>query len=868
MNILSSINEFEVNVGVSTVPTFYSSGGIVEEVIIAPRQINNSPTGQDPAANGTGIVKIVDDYTFIINSGPSPYTHSYKRCGEVRVPLDVLIDPPLPLDNIDLIYSQDNVGFGTGATVDLVPSFDSTILNFEVNKFGYGYGSGEKLTVAIGGTVGVQTFATKTSNAILPVVAGGDYPHTFVSAEEGSVNVTGIGTTTPTTATYSGSTGELVLTIPGHSYTTSNTVGIETSTIAFTCGMDGGSTVTYYPKATDPIAGIVTGITTTTTNTITLFVGISTLVKYPVTDATYDPATGLSVLTIGTHSLTTANSIRLANESLLFKCSLDNYRSIEAYPRANKDTNIYGKSVGITSFTSDSITVFAGPSPASLQYQHTFVGVGSYSQFELTVDRIFASKFSGWNVGEFIVLDKVDPFFNGARRLFPLSVNGDSISFFAKSNSGINLQSNLLVFVNDILQTPGEGYQFTGGSTIRFTEAPKGGIAGFTTEGDKAKIFMYTGTQDIDVRTVDVLPSVKVGDEVQLYSNQDATFIEDPRLVMEIKAADKVITNNYAGQGVTLDELFERPLSWSKQQVDKIIDNVYIGKDRVYYEPIVNPSTNIISNIGVGDSSVYVYDVRPLFDNPFEGIATDERSEVEIISQDNVISATARAVIGAGGSIANIILTNPGYGYTSAPEVTIASPYPGGTQATGGAVVGAGGSLISVSVGAGGSNYYYGPLDSLTVQQQGSGFPPIDGSNNVFRGAKLKSTSGVGVGAVADIEISPINFEVAAVSVIEGGANYQVGETLIVDTYDNVGLATTSRQFALSSPIKFTITSIDPPPVLIATPDRGLEDSRFVTYEGDYGLVVGVATTAIGAGTSMGVVFDFSIPSDSDMRRG
>ena len=94
-------------------------------------------------------------------------------------------------------------------------------------------------------------------------------------------------------------------------------------------------------------------------------------------------------------------------------------------------------------------------------------GVSTYSPFEITVDRTFQSKFSGWNVGEFIVLDKVDQFFNGQRRLFPLSVNGESISFFARANSGINLQSNLLVFVNDILQTPGEGYQFGGGSTYR-----------------------------------------------------------------------------------------------------------------------------------------------------------------------------------------------------------------------------------------------------------------------------------------------------------------------------------------------------------------------------------------------------------------
>ena len=866
---INSIDEFEINVGVSTAESFYTSGGIVEEIILAPRPINNSPSGQDPATNGTSIVKVIDEFSFIINSGPSPYTHAYKRCGEVRVPLDVVIDQPLPYFNVPLIYAEGNTGFGTGATVDLSPSLDSTILNFEVNNFGYGYGSGEKLTVAIGGTTGIQTFAAKTSNAILPVVSGGDYPHTLISADESQVVITGIGTTTPeeiTAGTYSGSTGILTLTIPGHTFNTTNTISIGTSSMAFSCGSDGYQSVLYYPKPTDPIAGIATAITATTTDTISLFVGISTLVKYPVTDATYDPDTGFSVLTIGPHNLTTANTIRLANESLLFKCSLDGYNTIEAYPRPNKDTNIYGKSVGITSYTADSITVFAGPSPEGLRYPHTFVGVGSYREFELTVDRVFQSKFSGWNVGEFIVLDKIEQFFNGARRLFPLSVNGESISFFAKANSGINLQSNLLVFVNDILQTPGEGYQFTGGSTIRFTEAPKGGVAGFTTEGDRAKIFMYTGTESIDVRTVDVLPSVEIGDEVQLYSNQDTTFIQDPRLVMDIKAADKVITNNYAGQGVTLNELFERPLSWSKQKVDKIIDNVYIGKDRVYYEPVINPNTNIISNIGIADSSVYVYDVRPLFDNPFEGISANDRAEIEIISQDRLEGATASAVVGTSGTIANLLITNIGYGYTTAPEVTIAKPYGDGTQAVGSVTIGAGGTVTSATVSAGGTNYFYGPMSSMTVYSQGTGFPPLSAPNNVFRGARLKSETGIGVGAIADIEISTLNFAVASINVLEGGANYQVGDRLIVDTFDNVGLATTSRKWALASPIKFTVASIEPPSVLIAPPKRGVEESRFVTYEGDYGLVVGVGTTAIGAGTSIGVVFDLYIPMDSDLR--
>ena len=829
---INSVNEFEINAGVSTAESFYTSGGIVEEIIIAPRQVNNSPTGSDPAASGTSIIKVIDDYSFIINSGPSPYTHFYKRCGELRQDFNVVIDEPLGYYNVPLIYSEGVVGLGTGATVDLVPGLDSTVSSFEVNNFGYGYQPGESLTVSIGGTVGIPTFTTKTSNAILPVVAGGDYPHTFVSAEEGSVNVTGIGTTTPTTATYSGSTGELVLTIPGHSYTTSNTVGIGTSTIAFTCGSDDNQTILYYPKPTDPIAGIVTGITTTTANTITLFVGISTLVKYPVHNATYDPTSGLSVLTIGTHNLTTANSIRLANESLLFKCSLDDFNRIEAYPRQYKD-RVYGNSIGITSYTADSITVFAGPSVESERYVHEFVGVGSFQQFELTVETTFQSKFSGWNVGEFIVLDKIDPFFNGKRRLFSLAVNSDPISFFARSNSGINLQSNLLVFINDILQTPGEGYEFTGGSTIRFTEAPKGGVTGVSTEGDTAKMFMYTGTQTIDVQTVEVLPSVEVGDELQLYSNQSTTFTEDPRLVMEIKAADKVITNNYAGQGVTLNELFERPLTWSKQLVDKIIDSEFVGKDRVYYEPVINPTTKLIRSVGAGDSVAYVNSVRPFFDNPYEGIGTKEKSIIELVSPDTLDVATAKAVFGVNGTIANVLVENIGYGYTAAPDVVIAPPLDG-QQAEAGSQIGVAGTVTQINVSVAGTGYDSGPMSSITVKEQGGGFPStIESGTNTFVCARLKSETVVGLGAVANIEISPLNFNVAAISVVAGGKDYKVGDTLFIDTFDNVGLGTSSRGFRLSNPVKFTVASITPPQVLVAPPMRFKEECAFVTYTGD-----------------------------------
>jgi len=497
----------------------------------------------------------------------------------------------------------------------------------------------------------------------------------------------------------------------------------------------------------------------------------------------------------------------------------------------------------------------------------TITGITSFREFQLIIDKTYQSKFSGWNVGEFIVLDDISPYFNGRRRLFPLTTNGQNISFFAKANSGIDLQSNLLVFINDILQTPGQGYQFTGGSTIRFTEAPKGYVSGFSTTGDKSKLLMYTGTQSIDVKTVDVLPTVKVGDDVQLYSDIDSTSTEDRRLVVDIVSADKIITNNYGGQGVTLDELYSRPISWFKQTVDKIIDNEFVAKDRVYYEPSIYPTTNIIESVGIGSTYVFVSSIRPLFDDSFEGIPLEERSIIQIIGQEDLRPASAQAIVGSGGSITSILITNPGYGYTVAPDITIQKPFQNGTQATASATIGAGGTVTLISVGVAGTNYFYGPIDSITINQQGSGFPALSATNNTFYNARLKSQTGSGRGASADIQISILNNNIASVSVINGGANYKVGDILYVDTFDNVGLATTSRKWALQSPMKFTVSSVLAPPVLIAPPKRRMEEVIRVNYEGDYGIIVGVATTSCsGVTTCLSLKLDLFIPFNSKIR--
>ena len=199
-----------------------------------------------------------------------------------------------------------------------------------MNNFGYGYKTGEKLTVAIGGTTGIPTFTTKTSNAILPVVAGGDYPHTYVGGTVSNAVQSGGGyahtfvsavtngvtsnignlPNSVTDAAYNPTTGDMVITSASHGLSTSNTISIADNALTFTCTMDGNTANKTYPRSTDPISGIATAITGTTTDTITINVGASPIVNHDVTDATYIPSTGVLQLTIGSHSLTTGTSVR------------------------------------------------------------------------------------------------------------------------------------------------------------------------------------------------------------------------------------------------------------------------------------------------------------------------------------------------------------------------------------------------------------------------------------------------------------------------------------------------------------------------------------------------------------------------------
>ena len=95
--------------------------------------------------------------------------------------------------------------------------------------------------------------------------------------------------------------------------------------------------------------------------------------RYTPTNATYDPATGVAVLTIPNHGLTTGDFIKFAPESLVFTCATDNNQSQHAYPRPG-DGN-YNAFMEITASDATTVTVNAGIS--SDTSAHTFVSAAS-----------------------------------------------------------------------------------------------------------------------------------------------------------------------------------------------------------------------------------------------------------------------------------------------------------------------------------------------------------------------------------------------------------------------------------------------------------------------------------------------------------
>ena len=291
------------------------------------------------------------------------------------------------------------------------------------------------------------------------------------------------------------------------------------------------------------------------------------------------------------------------------------------------------------------------------------------TEVEFTVDEVFTDSFCSWNVGEFDYIDSIKPLQDGTRKRFPLNFNGELVSFERAKSSQIDMKSLLLIFINGVIQDPGDAYIFDGGTSFEFTEAPD--------INDNVSIFFYKGTNNVDVTFVDVTESVKVGDEFQLLkNNNNPGFDQDVRVVSGITTSDLIETPVYFDQGIDSNNL--KSFRWIKQKADKFINGELVTKVRPSIEPLVFPEARIIKDLGSGDSTIHIDNV---------GVGTNSLTNLFFYENPNNIgtiifdesvepkAADLTAVVSTGGTIQSITINDGGKGYVgSSTALSIASP--------------------------------------------------------------------------------------------------------------------------------------------------------------------------------------------------
>ena len=635
------------------------------------------------------LVGIVSDRTFEVQAGPSTIYHTYQGGGE---------------------------------------AFEF----FEDLTFGSGYRGG---SVAIG-------------------VTDQAYEHRFVSSGIGSIKKGSFAgdSFTATNAVYTSHTGQLILTIPNHTFTTSDSVGIDTGGLVFKCSKDNFFSDHPYPRAvsktsfpnSDPIAGIVTGIGATTINTITLNAGVG---GGAGNGAVVTASVGIG----GTLAFTivSAGTSYVNPEIVIPEPNYDNIPVVGVSRRGIGSTTDTGSNllldvevsaasttVGIGSTTFEISKFSVARSGHSFKVGDKFKPVGLVTaahltnpiqEFELEVLETFTDRFSAQQFGEIDFIDSIKNLQDGVSKRFPLFFNGQLLSFEKDLNNSrsqlINMNAVLLIFVNGVLQKPEEAYQFQGGTTFDFSEPPR--------PEAKVDIFFYKGQDGVDIDTADIQETVKVGDELRVFKHPVGftTTQRNERTIKELLGAKLIETDIYSGQGI--DENNDKPIRWTKQKVDIILNGKKIDKSREILEAQIYPTAKIIGDFeidsGVGGTplkGIFVDDVRSFFYEKATHIPSADRYNLTYNSVDALISsgeinvgASATAIVSAAGSVTSFDITNAGSGYSGTALVKISGPVSGiGTFTQ------SDGSVGTYTTATATATITNGSINAINVVNQGLGY--------------------------------------------------------------------------------------------------------------------------------------------------
>jgi hypothetical protein len=229
-----------------------------------------------------------------------------------------------------------------------------------------------------------------------------------------------------------------------------------------------------------------------------------------------------------------------------------------------------------------------------------------FDEFRLTVTETVSDIFSGYYPGQFIQFNDISNKFNGFERLFDIKtpVNGidTRITFKVPPGSDLVIENNFFILINGILQVPTVAYRYFAGR-IQFTEPPS--------SGSTCTILFYRGSSS-DVEEVTPVQTIKDGDILQSRQNVTSTVTTEQleRVVKRIVQSNTLDTFVYTGYGITNTA---RPLSWTKQTADRIINGSLISKSRTTLKSNITPNTFLIKSVGITDTAIYVNDAFPYF---------------------------------------------------------------------------------------------------------------------------------------------------------------------------------------------------------------------------------------------------------------
>ena len=259
-----------------------------------------------------------------------------------------------------------------------------------------------------------------------------------------------------------------------------------------------------------------------------------------------------------------------------------------------------GAGLSITRFTLNNIGYgFTAGENLTIAGIPTVTSIGStFANAIFTVTEVRDDEFAGWVFGKLQVLDDFSDEFNGVKKTFTITEDGTPLSIEAGTGSIIDIQDVLLIFINDVLQKPGDAYTFEGGTQITFAEAPK--------SQDTLQILFYRGT-DADIDTEESLQTVKIGDGITILKNPEniLPISQSERIVRAIFSRDTLKTTNYTKQGISAQTSPLRPVVWCKQQDDIVVSGVKISKSRDEYAARIKPNARIIKDVSTSDSTFY-----------------------------------------------------------------------------------------------------------------------------------------------------------------------------------------------------------------------------------------------------------------------